>query len=334
MIKVITTMNLSRIDLNLLLMLHAVLEERSATRAARRLHVTQSAVSNALTRARHLLGDPLVVRSGRGLALTPRASEIEPLLRAAIAQLGHVIDRRGFVPEESTRTFTIGLADNHQACDAPRIAAAFAARLPRALLRVVSADYLVATDGLASGEVDVAFMPEQAVGAAERSVPLFEERGAIVVRRDHPRVGLRVSRKLFNELPHIDVHVALGRPGVGHRVAMRQWEAERLARRLVIAVPYFMTAALTAAATDAIAALPERFAKLCCEILPVKIVPAEFPLPRAKTVMVWHERTDADAGARFFRELVVEAVSEASRAEATGESARRPERAATARRGS
>src|SRR4029453_5312070 len=98
--------NLSSIDLNLFLVLHAVLEERSATRAASRLNVTQSAVSNALARLRRLLGDPLVVRSGRGLVPTTRAEELGPRLKKATARLALALDRRGFVPGESTRTFT------------------------------------------------------------------------------------------------------------------------------------------------------------------------------------------------------------------------------------
>src|SRR4029079_1458657 len=114
MMVIIMVVNLSSIDLNLFLVLHAVLEERSATRAARRLHVTQSAVSNALARLRQLLGDPLVVRNGRGLAPTLRAGELQPLLQEVAARLERAMDRRGFVPEESTRTFTIALADNHQ----------------------------------------------------------------------------------------------------------------------------------------------------------------------------------------------------------------------------
>jgi DNA-binding transcriptional LysR family regulator len=216
--------NLSAVDLNLLLVLHTVLEERSATRAAARLHVTQSAVSNALARLRVLLGDALVVRSGRGLVATPRAGELAPLLREVAERLTLMLDRRGFVPEESTRTFTIALADSYQVCDAPRIARAFSAQLPHASLRVVSADYLVATDGLVSGDVDVTFAPAQSVQPGMRSTPLFEERGVLVVRRNHPRIGRRMTRELFNALPHIDVHVVLGRPGTGHRVAQRQWE--------------------------------------------------------------------------------------------------------------
>src|SRR6185369_9787465 len=128
MMRTIMAVNLSAIDLNLFLVLHAVLEERSATRAAARLHVTQSAVSNALARLRVLLGDPLVVRSGRGLAPTPRAEEMAPLLREATERLALAVDRRGFIAAETTRTFTIALADSHQACEVPRLAHAFAAR--------------------------------------------------------------------------------------------------------------------------------------------------------------------------------------------------------------
>ena len=97
-----TVMNLSSLDLNLFAVLHVVLEERSATRAAKRLHVTQSAVSNAIARLRTVLGDPLVVRSGRGLTPTPRAEQLAPLVAQAIAHLQTACDRgASFVPEAS-----------------------------------------------------------------------------------------------------------------------------------------------------------------------------------------------------------------------------------------
>lgn len=300
--------NLSAVDVNLFVVLHAVLEERSATRAAARLHVTQSAVSNALARLRQVVGDPLVVRHGRGLVPTPRAEQLAPLLREITDRLEVAIDRGGFAPEESTRTFTIALADSHQACEVPRIAQMFRKRLPNAQLRVVSADYLAATDGLAGGDVDVAFAPAQAAQPGMRSQRVFEESAALVVRRDHPRVGRRITRELFNELSHIDVHVALGRPGTGHRVAQRAWERAGVRRRVVMTVPYFMTAALAAAATDCIAGLPDRMAALCVSLLPLKTVRAAFPLPSMTTVMIWHERTDSDPGARAFRSVVADAV--------------------------
>jgi len=308
MMVIIMAVNLSSIDLNLFLVLHAVLEERSATRAAARLNVTQSAVSNGLSRLRTLLGDPLVVRQGRGLVPTPRAEELRPLLREATERLSLAVDRRGFVAAETTRTFTIALSDNYQVCDAPRIAHAFAVRMPRATLRVVSADYLAAGDGLASGDVDLAFSPEPAVQPGMRAATLFEEQAALVVRRDHPRVRAQMTEELFNDLPHIDVHVVLGRPGTGHRVAQRGWERAHVRRRVVLTVPYFITAAMAAAETDCIAALPGRMADLCVKLLPLKQVRPTFPLPRMNTVMVWHKRTDSDPGAKLFRDIVLKAA--------------------------
>ncbi len=151
---------------------------------------------------------------------------------------------------------------------------------------------------------------------------LFEEEGALVVRRDHPRVRRRLTRELFNALPHVDVHVALGRPGTGHRIAQRSWEQARVRRRVVLTMPYFIIAAMAAAETDCVAAIPDRVADLCTRLLPLKRVTPTFPMPRLTTVMVWHERTDADPGARFFRDLVAETVR--GRSSGIGQSSREP----------
>jgi len=302
-------MNLSNLDLNLFLLLHTMLEESSTTRAAKRLNVTQSAVSNGLGRLRAAIGDPLFVRSGRGLVATPRATELRPLVAQAIGQLAAAVERgRVFAPGESTRRFTIAAADNHQVREIPLVAAAFARALPRADLRVVSADYLVATDGLAKGEIDAAFFPTDMVLPGHHGLPVFEERAALVVRRDHPRVRGKLTPKLFGELAHIDVEVALGRKGFGHEQAMKHWRSSGLERRVLFTVPYFTTAALIAARTDCIAGLPGRVAETLAATLPIKIVPATFPLPVMGMSLVWHDRTDVDPGARFFRKLVVDAV--------------------------
>jgi DNA-binding transcriptional LysR family regulator len=306
-----TTMNLSSVDLNLFVMLHVVLEERSATRAAKRLNVTQSAVSNAIARLRAVLGDPLVVRSGRGLAPTPRAEELAPFVAQAVAQLQLAVDRgAAFVPEASERRFTLALTDNHQTSEAARIAEFFARKLPRAALRLVSSDYLVATDGLATGDVDAAFVPSMMQTPGVRARPIFEEQACLVVRRDHPRVRGKLTPKLFNELPHIDVEVVLGRTGVGHRLAEQHWKSAGLERKVAVTVPYFTTAAMIASRTDCIAGLPSRMAKVLCKHLPIKVASAAFPMPRMGMSLVWHERTDADPGGRYFRDLVVKAVGE------------------------
>src|SRR5215469_12060476 len=275
-----TDMNLSALDLNLFVVLHVVLEERSATRAAKRLHVTQSAVSNAIARLRTVLADPLVVRSGRGLAPTPRADELRPMISQAIAQLGAAVDRgAGFDPAVSERSFTLSLSDNYQTSEAARIAEAFGRKMPRASLRFVSSDYLVATNGLATGDVDAAFAPSMLQTPGVRARPIFEEQACMVVRRDHPRVRGKLTPKLFNQLPHIDVEVVLGRTGVGHRLAEQHWRSAGLERKVAVRVPYFTTAAMIASRTDCIAGLPSRLAAVVCKHLPLKVASATFPMP-------------------------------------------------------
>jgi DNA-binding transcriptional LysR family regulator len=305
----ITAMNLSAIDLNLLAVLHAVLEERSATRAAKRLHVTQSAVSNALARLRAVVGDPLVVRNGRGIVPTPRAQQLAPAIAEAMAKLETALDRgRAFVPEESARTFTFAASDNNQIHDVPLIAALFARRLPRAALRIVSADYLIASDGLATGEVDATFMPSHGVPEGMRSQHVFDEAGVFLVRKDHPRVRGPITPKLFGELAHIDIEVALGRRGTGGKLAVQELKRAGLARNVAMVVPYFVTAALIASRTDLVAGVPRRAGEVFCRMLPLRIAKTTFPVPSLPMSLMWHERTDADPGARYFRSVVVDAV--------------------------
>src|SRR5262245_10976397 len=205
--RYITTMNISAVDLNLFLVFDAVLEERSTTRAASRLHVTQSAVSNALARLRQAVGDPLFVRNGRGLAPTPRAEEMGLPVREAIGRLSQALGQR-FDPDTTTRTFVLACADHHQAADVPGLAKAFARAMPQACLRVVSVDYLLSSDGLATGTVDAALAPSGSEGPGLHATPLFEEAAVVVVRKRHPTVGAKLSVAQLNALGHVDVHLA------------------------------------------------------------------------------------------------------------------------------
>src|SRR3954454_18224175 len=107
-----------------MLVLHTVLAERNVARAAERLHVTPSAVSNALARLRDVLGDPLVTRKGRGIVPTPRAVELAPVLARTMRELEHAIDAAPFEPATCSRTFTLAVADVGQIAWVPRLAVA------------------------------------------------------------------------------------------------------------------------------------------------------------------------------------------------------------------
>ena len=301
-------MNLSGFDINLFLVLHSVLKERSATRAAKRLNVTQSAVSNSLTRLRALLNDPLVVRSGRGLIPTPRANELLPFLDSAIAQLQSVLDQQpGADPAQITRCFTLACSDGSQIHDVPRIVEVLSHRMPRASLRVVSMDYLVASDGLKTGEVD-AMMATRRAAKGLYWEDLYREEGVLIVRRNHPRVSRRISREIFNSMQHIDVMITSGQSGHTRKLYEAILKKNGLTRRVILTVPTFTAAALAVARTDYAAGVPRRVAEALSEYLPLKIVKLPFHGFNADVALIWHSRTHADPTARYFRETVIAAL--------------------------
>lgn len=305
----ITTMNLSALDLNLFLVFHAVLEEGSTVGAAAKLSVTQSAVSNALARLRHAVGDPLFVRSGRGLSPTPRALEMKPAVARAIADLERALGD-AFDPRTTTRTFTLACADHHQAADVPRVAHAFGRAMPQACLRVVSVDTLVASDGLATGNVDAVVAPDGTAGQGLRARPLFRESATLLVRRRHPILRGRVTRARLAALGHVDVHLMLGEPGEVNRDVEGALGALGFARRIAVVVSSFTAAASIAVHTDLVAWVPEHAARLFTSILPLARVRAPLPELAVGCSLVWHERTHADRGAAFFRDLVAAELAE------------------------
>ncbi|MFP2908491.1 LysR family transcriptional regulator [Pyxidicoccus sp. 3LFB2] len=307
-------MNLSAVDLNLFLVLHAVLETGSATGAARQLHVTQSAVSNALARLRDVLGDPLLVRSGRGLVPTPRCEALRPLIASAVSQLQTAVDENTFDPAESTRQFTLSCGDNQDLCDLPLIVEAFARRMPRARLRVVSIDYVVANDGIATGDVDVALGPVQ-VGSREGffAEPLYLEEVAFVARKDHPRLrGTTLTKEAFCAVQHVEMTVAGGRPGVGHRLFEQLMKERGLTRQVSLSVSHFIAAGIAASRTDYVAGMPGRTAEALCAMLPLKRLELTPKVPPMVMALIWHTRTHADPGARAFRELVIDTLRDGS----------------------
>ena len=165
-------MSIPSIDLNLLVVLDTVLAERSVARAAQRLHVTPSAISNALARLRLALGDPLVTRKGRGIVPTPRAIALGPVLTNALAELERAMAHPPFEAARCTQTFTLAMADVGQVTWLPTVAAAMANEMPNARLRVVGIDAMVALGDLPSSEVDL-HVGVAAMDTILRSLPAF-----------------------------------------------------------------------------------------------------------------------------------------------------------------
>ena len=299
-------MSYQHLDLNLLRVLDTVLSERSIVRAARRLHVTPSAVSNAMARLRSVLGDPLVVRSGRGVVPTTRAAGLASSLKRALSELERAVHGDGFDPATTTRQFTLAVSDAGQIAHVPRLTALLAKEMPHARLRVVGIDTYMSSGGIAGTEVDVATIAvaEKAPGVYFK--PLYKEESVLVARRGHPLVRSQITRKLLGQLQHVDVQVA---PGRGYRELAQSYIRLDIKREVAVVVPSFIAAAAVVAQTDLVSTLPATLVEVFGEQFGLHVVTA--PAPRITTVikLVWHERTGDDLAMRSFREVVVRAMA-------------------------
>jgi DNA-binding transcriptional LysR family regulator len=297
--------SLSQIDLNLLVVLELVLAERSVARAARRLHVTPSAISNALARLRHALGDPLVIRSGRGVVATPRAAALVPGLSRALRDLERAVHGETFDPASTTAQFTLAIADASQLVQVPRLAADFGRTMPRAKLRIVGIDTFLSSGGLAGTEVDVAIAAMEDKAPAVQVETLYNERSLLVARRGHPLAGAVVSKRQLGSLRHVDVQVA---PGRGYRGLASAYARVRIARDVALVVPSFLAAAAIVAETDFVATLPESLVLRFGSSFGIHELRASAPRISIAIKLAWHDRTEHDAAMKAFRELVARSV--------------------------
>jgi DNA-binding transcriptional LysR family regulator len=297
--------SLSQIDLNLLLVLDTVLSERSVVGAARRLHVTPSAISNALARLRSEFGDPLVVRSGRGIVPTPRAAELAPSLKQALSELERVIQNDVFDPATTTRQFTLALADASQIARLPSLLMLLGKEMPRSRLRVVGIDTYVSSGGIAGTEVDVALIRLEAGGPGIHMTSVYEEESVLAARRGHPKTRKRITTIQLAGLQHVDVQVA---PGRGYPELAPSYARLNIERVVAVVVPSFIAAAAVVAKTDFVATLPVSLVETLGERFGLQVITGPAPRITTEIKLVWHERTHDDPAMRVFRELVVRAA--------------------------
>jgi DNA-binding transcriptional LysR family regulator len=317
----------SRFDLNLLSVLEAVLTEGSVVKAANRLHITPSAVSNALARLRLIIGDPLVTRRGRGIVPTPRALELAPLLARTLRELREAVRTGAFDPATTAKRFTLALSDASQIALLPAIAALSARRMPRASLRAVGIDALVLLGGLGGAEVDVVIGPDKGGGEIHCEA-LFSQPAVLICRKDHPALEAAREPRRAEALRHIAIEMAPGRAlpdlaGLAYRKA-------RIARDVAMTVPTFSAAAAVVAATDFVATVPAAFYSAVSQRMGISALPFPMPQLTIPTNMCWHERTHADSSAGAFRDVIRQAAKSA----AAGPSAPAASRATPTKRGS
>lgn len=290
--------HLRSIDLNLLVVLAALLEERHATRAARRLGLTQSAVSRALQRLRDQLGDPLFVRAPGGLAATARAEELAPALRRLLEDAEVLVQPATFDPLTARREFSIGMADLAEPWLVPRLAAAVAQEAPLVDL-ASSSDSRPLEEGLEAGRFDLVVNPTVSTQTLRRQALLSED-FVCLLRQGHPALDKPWTAARYAALGHVLV-APRGTPG---GVVDRALGDRGLARRVAVRVGSFGAAPEVVAATDLVTTLPRSIALDATTRLDLVVKDPPLPVPGFTLYAIWRERHHADPGHAWLRQRI------------------------------
>ncbi len=300
-----SNVELRRSNLNLLPVLEALLETRSVTESARRLHVSQSAVSHSLARLREMLGDSLLMPSGRSFVLTPRAVELAASLPSALDGLERALaPSTPFEPASTQRTFRIATLDYFELVLIGELLATMRLRAPRAKV-VVDRISPGTIPALLAGDIDLALVGETSLPRhplLERR-PLYEEPFAVMMRRGHPAAKRgRVSLHDYLAYPHVVVTVEGRLDGAVDRAL----ERHKVRREVALRVPHFATAPLAVAASDAICTIASRVAHRAQELYPVVVRKPPIALPSPTICAVWSRRAAEDPAASWFRGLFLD----------------------------
>jgi DNA-binding transcriptional LysR family regulator len=295
---------LAGFDLNLLVVLDILLAERSVTRAAKRLGLTQSAVSNALARLRAALGDDLLVRAGNAMVPTSRALALERGVREAIERVGHALEGgASFEPATAQRTFVIAATDYVQFV----LLGALVERIRRVArgvsIQIVSPGKDFPWTGLEAGSVDLLL-------AGDRAGPmppllhrrwLFRDQIVCLLRSGHRFASGSLTLAKYLELDHIEA-LPIGAVGLADELLA----AHGHRRRIVLTVPHFLIAPFVVMESDCCFTLAQRIAGPLAERLPVKRLPLPFGPGEVRIAAYWHDRAHREPAHRWLRRQVTD----------------------------
>ncbi|HLS75915.1 MAG TPA: LysR family transcriptional regulator [Nocardia sp.] len=288
------------LDLNLLVALDSLLDSRSVTEAARRLHTSPSAMSRTLAKLRRVLGDPLLVRSGRNLVPTPRALELRSEVAALVERGRAVLTPRSSVdPGRLERGFTLRADDQVRTELAGPLAVAVRAEAPGVTLRMLP-DPGEGTADLRDGRVDLA------VGVLGHTEPeivtqrLFGDRLVGVAVPDHPLVTGRATVAAYAGAAHLAVSGS-GRPRgpIDDRLMLHG-----RTRRVHATVPDLPSALLAVRSGEFVCPAPAHLAARAIDALGLATFEIPLPLPEITIGMSWHSRNTADGAHRWLRDRV------------------------------
>jgi DNA-binding transcriptional LysR family regulator len=297
----------SSIDLNLLSVFQEVYRERQISAAARRLGLTQSAVSNALARLRRTFGDELFVRTAHGMQPTPLAQQMAEPIGAAMAQVALALSQRSrFDPATSGRRFTLAMTDVGEVYFMPVLIERCRAFAPNVEIASIRANGLTLKDDMETGRVDLAIGAFEDVSEALYHRALFRQRFVSMFRKEHPLARGKVDLARFVAASHLIVDAAqspydringlLEKAGVTAGTRFR--------------VPHFTAVPYIVSTSDLVVTVPQKLAESAASPFGLKWIEPPLALPTLQTNVFWHRRFNHDPGIQWLRGLIADVFAE------------------------
>lgn len=299
-------MHLAGIDANLLTTLDALLREQSVSRAARRIGLSPSATSHALSRLRSVLDDPLLVRAGRAMVLTPRAERLAPRVRQVVREMARVFSPEpGFRAAELEREFHYAVAPAYMPLVDHSLGRTLAEDAPRLVLRGRALPDDPSAD-LRGGELDLAIGVFDGLPDDIELERLFVDDIVCLVRRGHRWITDPPDIDAFVQATHVIVEPrALADRAIDSTLA--RCDRRRRHLRTVgdrLGLPFAV------AGSDAVAVVGQRFAEVFARPFDLTTLALPLEVPGHRVCLAWHRRNEADPGHRWFRERVVELIAD------------------------
>lgn len=297
-------MNLRNIDLNLLVILDALLAEQNVSRAGERVGLSQSAMSAALARLRHVFSDPLLIRAGRGLTPTKKAEAlIDPLRDALTAIEKTLAQNRDFDPAKDPRTFSIGASDYAVLVLLAPLVRALSAEAPNITVHLLPRSSNAA-GLLKAGQADLIIEPDALFDETDFPCrPLFTDRWLCAVDGNsiYAKKG-SITEEQFLQSPHLIYGIGMDRQ---MNLADLHLLKAGVERRIEVTVESFLLAPLLIEGTALVSLVLERAATRFSDLATVRLLEPPLALPDIVETMYWHSRNEVDPAHRWLRQRIL-----------------------------
>lgn len=295
-------MNLRSLDLNLLLVFDAIYVERSISKAAHKLNLSQPAVSNALARLRDRLNDPLFERNSQGMSPTPRAKVLKEPIHQALDLLERSLrsdDRFDYA--SSVREFVIAVEDYGETVILPRLVDWLANAAPGVRIVIRPEPSALLKEAMRDGSVDLALDYFVLPDSGFNNKCVLTETLVSLTRQDHPEIGERLSLESYLE----QRHVVIAPRGRTAPMIDRALSKRGMKRKISLTVPHFLSMPTVVQSSNMICTLPRRMAYKYADHFRLKVHAVPVDTPEFPIFLIWHHSFDADPGHQWLRNHLI-----------------------------